>query len=667
MIKNYAGGFLFVLFLALVSISPALAQKEGSKDANKDFEQEQYFSAIQRLRKDYSKTKDKSEKAAIAFKIAEAMRLNRQFNTAEGWYNKAISMGYSDPVVYYQLGDILKMAEKYEEALVEFERYAKEAPSDPRGDEQIKVVKEVIAFKKNPRTRFVVESFKQTNSAANDFSPVIIKEGLVFSSDREESTGKDKFGRTGGNYSDIFLLGKQKTGRGKNQVEKWVTPPVLLDEDVVNSKVNEGTATFDDKGNVIYFTRCNPARTEGDTAGAKQLPNCVIMTAKKRGKDWGDVQVMPFCNDTSIDYGHPALSPDGTKLIFSMDDPRGQGKHDLYLVTYVKRSRTWSDPINLGEVINTEGEEMFPYFFNDTTLYFSSDGHIGYGGLDVFVSYGTGETWTKPKNLNFPLNSGGDDFSIVFNDDKETGFFTSNRIKSRADDIYSFRLTPMVFTLSGIVRDKDTKKPIPGAKVTLKDITGNITKEAVTDGTGAYFFKLDHNHDYSVSADKEKYFGSADYEQSTVGLEFSADLTQDLTLNRSGFELPNVYYDLDSDKLRPESKPALDSLYGVLVDYPTLIVELQSHTDCRASMEYNQDLSQRRAQSVVNYMLEKGIVIDRMVPKGYGETQLRNHCACEPETTGGPNAGPGLNCNEEEHQINRRTEVKVVSFDYKPR
>lgn len=628
-------------------------------DAETAMKQEQYSVAINNYKGAYSGIKDKKKRADVAFKIGEAMRLNRDFVKAEGWYQKAISGGHTDPMVYYQLGEVMKMNEKYEEALVQFETYAKEVPSDERAKEQIEVVKSYLESKKNPRTRFVVESFKIANSVANDFSPMLLeKEGMVFSSDREEATGKKVYGRTGISYTDLFLIPKVKQGK----TTRWKGPATVI-AGGVNTDFNDATATFDEKGSTMYYTSCNGYFSE---TNKKQRPNCVIMKATKKGKDWvPDAEPLSFCTDTTIDYGQPTLSPDGTKMIFSHDGPQGIGGKDLYIVTYVKRSRTWGDPVNLGEVINTGNDEMFPYFYNDTTLYFSSDGHIGIGGLDVFVSYGTGETWTKPKHIPAPLNSGGDDFGIVFEEGGESGYFTSNRnsanYKSRGDDIYSFTMTPLVFTLSGVVYDKDTKRPLSNSTVTLVDQTTKNKVTATTDATGAYLFKLNKSTDYLVSAEKDKYLGSTDEEQSTVGLEFSTDLTQDLVLSRTGFELEGILYDLDSDALRDTSKKVLDSLAQIMTDYPKLIIELGSHTDCRASAEYNQDLSQRRAQSVVNYLVnEKKIAPGRLVAKGYGETQLKNPCPCDRVDN-----DQGVSCTEEQHQGNRRTTVSVLSFDWK--
>lgn len=645
--------FLWVFTLSALILLNSCKPGGNLGSAEKSLEKEQYNNAMESYKRAYTSTKDKQKKAEIAYKIAEILRLNRDYVKAEGWYRKAATGGYSDAALHYNLGEVLKMNERYEDAIKEFEEYKKNAPGDPHADEQIELSKAAMDWKKNPKTRFVVENFKKANSPQNDFAPMLAKDGLYFSSDREGTTGKKTFGRTGGRYSDIFYVEKKAQKRG-SKTFTWGDATLIPGE--VNSMMNEGTPTFDEKGNTMYYTQCNG--TKGDS-----IKNCVVMMARKRGKDWTDPTVLPFCNDTTVDYGHPSISPDGQRLVFASDEPNGKGKHDLYISTYVKRSRTWSDPINLGDIINTTGEELFPYFLNDTTLYFASDGHIGMGGMDIFVSYGKHPDWKKPVNLKYPVNSGGDDFGITFEETGDAGFFTSNRPKSQGDDIYSFYLTPLVFTLSGVVYNANTNQPVPNATVILENKKGE-KKEAKTDDNGKYFYKLDKSMDYEVKATKKNFFNSAEEFKTTVGLEYSADLTQDLVITPQEvtLELKGIYYDLDKADLRPESEKTLDSLANILVEIPYITIEVGSHTDCRASMEYNDDLSQRRAKSVVDYLVDKkGIDADRLVAKGYGERQLKTPCPCE------GNEGAGLQCTEEQHQENRRTEVKVLSNNYVPK
>jgi peptidoglycan-associated lipoprotein len=665
---------LFIVCLAGIGFSGLTSCKtSGTVEQAKIYEKnEMYYEAIE-IRKDlYPSTKKKEDKAEMAYIIGEDLRLNRDYTHAEGWYVKAINGGYAtkDPFVYWRLGDVQKMGEKYEEALNSFQAYKKEKPSDPNVDEQIRVIQEFLADKVNCQLYFV-DPFKVANSQQNDYCPVLLKkEGLVFTSDRDDATGKKTFGRTGLKYADLFIVTKQKSGK----TEKWKGPATILPGDV-NTDKNQGCATFDGKGTTMYYTDCNGPfvlninkkidATNIDKKKAR-MPNCVIKMAIKRGKDWTDPQILNFCTDTSINYGQPAISPDGNRLIFSMNGPGTKGGHDLYLSTFVKRGRTWSDPVNLGDNINTTGDEVYPYFLNDTTLYFSSDGWPGLGGLDLFVTYGQGDQWSKPKHLRAPLNSGGDDFGITFDDNKTTGYFTSNRPKSRGDDIYAFTVPPQTFTLSGLAYRLDTlakpakRIPLPGTTVTLT--TKNTKKKftATTDKKGYYKFVLSDNMEYTVIGKKKYYFNSNLEHVSTMGLECSKDLAQDLDLTPPVINLHNIYYDLDKADLKPESMQTLDSLYeNVVKPYPFFQFEIGSHTDCRASYAHNDSLSLARAKSVVDYLVAKGIDRGRLVPHGYGEHQLVNNCACEPN-----NVGPGKDCTEAEHAANRRTTVKILRSDY---
>jgi peptidoglycan-associated lipoprotein len=641
---------LWILILPLLLTFSSC--KTGIQNAKVAESHEQYYQAIEAYKKAYSGTKDRAKKAEVAYKIAELLNFNRNYPQAEIWYTKAQAMGYGDTKVHYQLGEVLKMNEKYPQALKEFELYEKDAPGDAKVKEQKDLIKAAQEWKSNPHTRFVVENFKQANSPQGDWSPYLKKDQLYFTSDRNGTTGKKIFNRTGGNYSDIYLM-ERKFSKDKRNV-KW-SAPALIDGDI-NTIMNEGTPYLDEKGTTMYYTQCNG--TKGDS-----VKNCVVMEATKKGnKGWSNAVILPFCVDTTVDYGQPAISPDGQRLVFSCDMPGGKGKHDLYLSTYVKRSRTWSDPINLEGVINTEGDEMFPYWLNDTTLYFSSDGHIGMGGLDVYVTHGHNPGWSKPENLKYPVNSGGDDFGITFDEGTEAGFLTSNRLRSQGDDIYSFYLTPLIFTISGVVYNTKTNIPERNVAITLEGRNGS-KKTIQTDDKGKYFFKLDRSVDYEVRAKKKNYFNSAPQYKTTKGLDYSADLVQDLTVSPQDvpITLKGIFYDLDKWELRPESKETLDSLVGIMNEYPYIVVEIGSHTDCRASYAYNDTLSQKRAKSVVDYLITKGVDAERMEAKGYGERMLLNNCACE------DGKGPGMDCKEEEHQINRRSTFKVLRNDYTPK
>jgi outer membrane protein OmpA-like peptidoglycan-associated protein len=306
---------------------------------------------------------------------------------------------------------------------------------------------------------------------------------------------------------------------------------------------------------------------------------------------------------------------------------------------------------------------MYPTIHEDGTLYFASNGHVGLGGTDIFMSKGSGKDWGEPINMKSPINSHGDDFAVIFGKDKESGYFSSNRDGGKGqDDIYRFSMNPLVFTLSGVVRNAKTKAIMPNVyvNITSSSDTGKIVIK--TDQLGSYKIVLKQRTDYELFASRSMFYDSKLEEQTTKGLEQSADLVQDFELNSLGLEtftLRGILYDLNRAEIRPDAALILDSLVLVLNKYPSLKIELGSHTDCRADSLYNIDLSQRRADSAVAYLLSKGIDSLRLESRGYGENELEvKECACE-----GPNErAQGLKCTEAQHQLNRRTTVKVLDI-----
>jgi outer membrane protein OmpA-like peptidoglycan-associated protein len=308
---------------------------------------------------------------------------------------------------------------------------------------------------------------------------------------------------------------------------------------------------------------------------------------------------------------------------------------------------------------------MYPFIHEDGTLYFSSNGHTGLGGVDIFFAKGSTTEWSDPINMKTPINSGGDDFSMILSKDKESGFFASNREGGKGqDDIYRFYMTPLIFTLSGVARDVKTKEILPNTVLTITNSTDSGKLVIKTDAAGSYKIIIKPRTDYELFGAHEDYYDSKLEFQTTKGLEQSTDLVQDFLLDPFDYErvftLEGIYYDLDKADLRPRSKEILDTIVQLMNRYPKIRLELGSHTDCRADSLYNEALSQRRADSAVNYIGTKGIDIARLVAKGYGETKLVNDCACE---------GTWVKraCTEEEHQLNRRTTFKLLDNKYIPK
>jgi peptidoglycan-associated lipoprotein len=652
--KTYSLATSLILVSAMVLLFACNSSKGTLEDARKEFKEKKYYTAGEIYKAVYSKTKNKDEKNEACFQTAECYRLSNDTKNAENWYRKSVKGDPSNSEAQLQLGLSLMNNQKYSEAIIEFNGYKKKNPSDEKVDKYIKGSELALKWK-NERTRYVVENVKALNTKWSDFSPMLFKKNdLYFTSDREKGTSGKQYGWTGNGYTDIYRVTYKADRKNPNSIKYDI--PALIDKDVVNTPFNDGTVAFDPKGGTMYYTQCNGKDGKGK--------NCRIYSVTAAGTEWSEPAPLPFSSD-SFTCGHPALTKDGLIMYFSSDMPGGYGGKDLWYVTYTKRSKTWGDPINLGPVINTEGDDMYPFIADDGTLYFSSNGHVGIGGVDIYYAKGENADWSEPVNMKSPINSGGDDFAMTLAKDKESGYFSSNREGGRGqDDIYRFYMTPLVFTLSGVVRDSVTKEVLPNTVITLTSSSDTGKLIIKTDATGGYKVTLKSKTDYELFAAHEDYYDSKIESQSTRPFEVSTDLIQDFTLLQFDFTtiftLEGIYYDLDKANIRPDAALILDSMVMLLNKYPRIRMELGSHTDCRADSVYNQDLSQRRADSAIAYIGRQGIDIERMVAKGYGESRLVNDCACEGTYV-------KRRCTEEEHQMNRRTTFQLLDNKYVPK
>ena len=646
------------LILALISISINVsAQKNFTKEADKAYDNKEYYSAIELYKKAYTKVpgNKKAQKAEILFKTAQCYKMIGDLKNQEGYYSKAIKANYPDPIAILYLADAKKAMGKYDEALIEYNNYKAKAPNDPRGENGVKSAELSTQWKDKP-TRHKIENIAEINSKELDFSPSFADKKYTtvwFTSTREGVTGGENIDQgTGDVYSDVFETKVDKNG-------KWSTPVPITT--VVNTKYNEGTAVVGKKGMNMFFTRCEEDKNK--------VINCQLWMAAKKGNNWDAPVKLPFSTD-SFTFRHPAISADEMTLVFSSDMPGGVGQNDLWMTIFDKKKREWGTPVNLGPSINTAGNEAFPYLHDDGSLYYASNTHIGMGGYDMFKAEKKGENkWGEPENLKYPLNSAGDDFGIIFEGAKERGYFSSNREGGKGgDDIYSFMLPPLIFTLEGMLTDCENKIPIEGVTVKLLGSDG-FSEETKSDKAGYYKFTLKEKLSYTVSTDAltaiktnfaERYLNSNEKGNvTTVGEEESKTFKKDFCLIPAVTEIkfPAVLYDLDKATLKPESKDSLDDLYATLIENPTIVIELSSHTDSRATDSYNQKLSQARAQSCVDYLISKGIPKERLVPKGYGESRLKIKDAQINK----------LKTTEEKeaaHAQNRRTVFKVLRWDY---
>lgn len=647
-------------FAVLLLMLSFVGCKVSMEEANGNYDLHEYAVAADKYKQVLrDKELSREDKQLAAFRAGDAYRYNHDSRNALKMYSKAIRYGMKDPIVYYREAEMMMEEGNYEEALVKFKEYQKMNPSDPMGAKMIAGIE--LALKcADKKTRYIIEEFRPANmSKVDDRVPRYADKrhkSIMFTSDRPDGMSKRQYKWSGRNFEDLYIV--EKSGR-KGRGEKWSTPELVEGF----TEVNEGANTFDQRYSTMYFTQCNGLEGKERT--------CKIYEARKRGQTW-EVQPdpLPFCSD-SFNCGHPALSPDGTKLYFVSDMPGSmqdedredrERTKDIYVVNYVRRGRTWGEPINLGPVINTPGNELFPYVHEDGTLYFSSDGHVTLGGLDILHASPTGEgptDWDEPVNMECPINSKSDDFGIILDTDKEHGFFTSNRGRGD-DDIYEFSMTPLVIVLKGVVTDCDSEFPLQGALVTIENDQDTSKIILKTDEKGYYEtpLKPEVNYEITVSKREDYYYDAKPKDVSTVGIDQSTEIKKDFCLENQCddvFVLP-IYYGLDSANLRWESKQVLDQLVETLNKYPKMKVEFGSHTDCRSSYEYNIYLSQRRADSAVNYIIQKGINPWRLEARGYGESKLVNECECE--------GAKRVPCTEKQHQENRRTEVRVVNCKY---
>ena len=651
---------LLILLLTIAGLQDSPAQNRKAERAYSSFNAGEYYDAIDLFKDSYSKARktDKASRTELGFMIAECYRLTNDPKNAETWYRLAVKSSFSKPDAQYWLAESLKKNGKYQQAIDELKKYKQIAPSDSRADQEILACQMASEWLRNPEA-YKVEELKDLNSADSDFGPAYGRDDfgvIYFTSSRDDAAGNKTHGATGQSFTDIFESRLDKKS-------KWSTPVPVEN---LNSDSEEGTPFFSSDYKEVYFTRCE--------AGKREKKGCIIMVSKRTGDKWGDPVNTGILPDSLV-AAHPALSSDGLTMYFVSDMPGGFGLKDIYSVTRADENDPWSTPHNLGPDINTSGNELFPYIRSDGSLYFASDGHIGMGGLDIFKATSQPDGSWMVKNMKPPINSSSDDFGIVFEDGNERGIFSSTRKGRENDDLYTFELPPLRFNVTGLVKDEKTGSPIQGSVVQLIASDGS-NLQAETGASGDFKFSLKQDVDYIFLASKRGYLNGKEKE-TTKAQEKSRDymVTILLTAIDKPIELPNIFYDFGKWDLRPESMVSLDKLVETLTDNPNVTIELMSHTDSRDTEEYNLDLSQKRAQSVVQYLIEKGIDPARLSPKGYGESTPKVVDAVI--TAQNPFLKQGTSLSEQfinslaseeqkeiAHQINRRTEFRVLKTDF---
>lgn len=630
-------------------------------EADAQFQRGEYYDASVTYKKVYNKLRKKEERpqrGEVAFKMGRCYKLLNMSARASAAFQNALRYEYPDSTTHFMLAQALHADGKYAAALRSYDKYLEFCPDDSLAincAEGCRTAQEIRAR----GSRYVVKQAKLFNSRRADFCPMYLGadcDQIYYTSTTEKATGDKKSEITGMKNADVFFSKKNEKG-------EWERPEPVEGE--LNTEFDEGIVAFSPDAQTMYLTK---ARRELNAPTSVE-----IYTSTRSDAKWSAPVKFEITADTLSTFGHPAVSPDGEYLYFVSDMPGGYGGKDIWRISLKERQGSL---VNLGPDINTEGNDDFPYVRSDGSLYFSSDGHPGMGGLDIFRATAVGDPadlrW-KVENMGFPINSAGDDFGITFGKG-EDGFFSSNRGDARGyDHIYSFEYDPVRITIEGLVMDKD-EEPVKNAIIRIVGNDGSNQKEVARDD-GSFSFALQRGVKYVMLAGAKGYLNQKQ--------EFASDSTMEDANYWVEFILPsiskpsvveNIFYDYDKADLRPESKTALNELIAVLHDNPNVTIEMASHTDRWGSDAYNIDLSERRAKSVVDYLVENGISRDRLQPHGYGKsrpkTVTKRIARLYPQFKEGDILTEEFikTLSEEDQQaadqINRRTEFSVLSLTY---
>lgn len=652
---------VYIIVCLLLTAVAAGCRTPKLSEADAQFQRGEYYDASVTYKKVYNKLRKKEERpqrGEVAFKMGRCYRLLNMSARASAAFQNALRYEYPDSTTHFMLAQALHADGKYAAALRSYDKYLEFCPDDSLAincAEGCRTAQEIRAR----GSRYVVKQAKLFNSRRADFCPMYLGadcDQIYYTSTTEKATGDKRSEITGMKNADVFFSKKNEKG-------EWERPEPVEGE--LNTEFDEGIVAFSPDAQTMYLTK---ARRELNAPTSVE-----IYTSTRSGAKWSAPVKFEITADTLSTFGHPAVSPDGEYLYFVSDMPGGYGGKDIWRISLKERQGSL---VNLGPDINTEGNDDFPYVRSDGSLYFSSDGHPGMGGLDIFRATAVGDPadlrW-KVENMGFPINSAGDDFGITFGKG-EDGFFSSNRGDARGyDHIYSFEYDPVRITIEGLVMDKD-EEPVKNAIIRIVGNDGSNQKEVARDD-GSFSFALQRGVKYVMLAGAKGYLNQKQ--------EFASDSTMEDANYWVEFILPsiskpsvveNIFYDYDKADLRPESKTALNELIAVLHDNPNVTIEMASHTDRWGSDAYNINLSERRAKSVVDYLVENGISRDRLQPHGYGKsrpkTVTKRIARLYPQFKEGDILTEEFikTLSEEDQQaadqINRRTEFSVLSLTY---
>lgn len=637
--------FLLAIFLLGICLQHSNAQKFGLSKAENYL---QYFKFEDAVKKFEKVLKRKPDNFEAKQGLAQLYYIKGDYVTSNQWYAKVVAdTANASKKDFLHYGETLRYVKDYKLAQEMFEKYAELAPDDTLGtllsgpvEDVYKLISDSLHYRVN---------FLDFNDSNQEFSPAFYSENsIIFPSSRNgESKVDDRWYDIP--FLDLYVSEKNDTG---------FTKPSRLESEL-NNRYHEGPLTIDTAFTKMIFTRNNYVKKKKET-GVGEIMRLTMFSAKNLGSEtdssghtnysWGEIEELPF-NSDDYSIGHPSLSIDGKTLYFSSNMPGGEGGLDIYKVE-IDSNGGYGEPVNLGKAINTPGEESFPFIHQSGTLYFASDARMGLGGLDIYYSEQSDSgTWSEPINMGYPINTNNDDFGLILDAEEDGGYLSSNRGGVFTnDDIYSFDKRGLLLT--GTVLDTNTGNPIAGATVFVREANSDKVDTFETEADGKYLFEIFPNNEYTLSSEKHMWFLVSEEVVNTDEAKVPGIIKQDLFMTKlqvgAVIKLENIYYDYDKYNIRSDAAEELDRISKYLIKYPDLVVELGSHTDCRASDKYNNTLSRRRAESATEYLISKGAKREQLTAKGYGETELVNECA------------DGVECTEEQHQENRRTEFKVI-------
>lgn len=678
-VSKYQQGTLpIIIIVGLALLMSACSVEQKMARAEAYYSEGRYAKANAIYKKILPRLKPESVIRAYQHWGAGAERIG-QWSEAKMALTRATRMQDCPAIVYYQLGRVDQAMGKYEDALKSFMRYDSIVPADSLRSLAWAAACLDQINQNVPTSRYRLNNLERLNTGYDDFCPAFADpsgEKIYFSSNRKEATGKRLSVVSGKKQADLFEAQLQRDG-------EWTMAQPI--EKGINTKDEEaGVAFSGDFASVIV----------GRSERQGSLWGSALYQYNQTAEGWGEMKRLKI-GDTTITILHPSISGDDLELYFASDMPGGMGGYDIWMASRPKTTEGWGDLTHLGSEINTVGNELFPFIRDDGNLYFSSDYHPGYGGLDIFEAIREktekklpGDTtadravkkeiikWSV-ENMGYPINSQGDDFGVIFFPKQWKGYLSSNRPGGKGgDDLYAFEWPVKNFIMSLMVFDRDVKKALPKTKTVLYTSLGSEI-ENVTDSTGMLNVPLREDGQYMVVASRPGYFIEK-HNFETTNLEGSDTIQIDLGLTSYAkvIEIPGILYDFNKWDLRPEAKEAIDKVIVVMNDNPDITIELSSHTDNKGTAEFNMNLSQKRAQAVVDYMVSKGINTKRLIPKGYGFSKPKvvdefivkqysylrvgdvlNQALLEKIFSNNPVASEAID------QLNRRTEFKVISTD----